>query len=158
MYKFWLFFVLVILLFTVSCKTQQKVDKGLKDPFTVIKATQEHWHTGVRGGGSGTDYKIQLLINTNKPITFDSIWIANTRLKVKLVKNGSILNNKSDIQKGDTITLRSTLLKYEHSKPEQIACPVEKDDLQVLIRYYLDKEPTFFLTKDLEEVKGPLRP
>ncbi len=150
--------LLLVAVFTYSCKTQQKSEKVSNDSFTVIKATQEHWHAGVRDGGSGTDYFIKLLVNTNKPISFDSLWVANTRLKVKVVKNGALLINHSEISKGDTITLRSTLLKRDDVKPETILSPITKDDLQVLIQYYLDNKGNYYLTNDLEEVKGPLRP
>ncbi len=158
MNKIWLITLIMISVFAYSCKTQQKSEKPSTEPITVIKATQEHWHAGVRDGGSGTDYFIKLLVNSSKTISFDSLWVANTRLKIRIVKNGSVLLNQTEITKGDTITLRSTLLKRGDSKPEPIVSPMSKGELQVLIQYYLDKKANYLLTPDLEEIKGPLRP
>jgi len=57
----------------------QSVVKQQNSYFEVLQATSRQWVSGVPGGGSGIDYRFNIKIKTNRPIKFDSIWIAGKK-------------------------------------------------------------------------------
>ncbi len=75
--------------------------------FVVLNASEQAYHSGIRGGGSGNYYHITLVMNKNASINFDSILVNGIKIKTEITnfKFQPIYNFKT----GDTVKLLSTL-------------------------------------------------
>jgi hypothetical protein len=69
----------------------------------VLQATSQAWVAGVAGGGRGVNYSLQIRIKTNKPIKFDTIWVAGKKLVTKAEKGGQYEQIKSARNKVVTV-------------------------------------------------------
>jgi hypothetical protein len=71
--------------------------------FEVLQVTSQEWVSGVRGGGRSINYNLYVKIKTDKPIAFDSIWVAGKKLSITPKKGGQ--DSKSKLAKDEVITL-----------------------------------------------------
>lgn len=146
---------ITILAFCSCVSTKNEV--GRKDAFIFLESEMEEWHGGAPGSNSGTDYYLNVIVNTDNSIYFDSIWGENGAEKIRVLKNGSLINNHSDLEKGDTVQLRVTLLKRDSiTDKEKPKAQIDND--QVIIKFKVNDEIKYFVSPTLKEKKGPLRP
>lgn len=69
----------------------------------VMGATSQEFIAGVPGGGRGITYRLTIKIKTDRPVQFDSIWVAGRKLHVRSDKAGQSGEIKS--AKNDVLTL-----------------------------------------------------
>jgi len=139
-----------------GCATT-KTDSGKRPEIIFMESHYEKWHGGAPGSKSGTDFYINVIVNTNHSIYFDSIWAENRAQKIKLIKNKELLHDQSSISKGDTLMLRATFLNRD-STSEQAKPIVQINENQALIKVITNDKIKYLVTKELIEKKGPLRP
>lgn len=93
--KFRLFLIIsVYFLFTSKSCNQ-------KSSIQILEATSQSWVGGMEQTGSGINYTVKIFCPDykNKNIRFDSLWVNNTVLPVRIFSNEV---------SGDTVTLRAT--------------------------------------------------
>ena len=103
------FYLLLIVLFQ-SCKSNQKAQTIQSNPLQLYEATYNYWTSGIKGGGTGTEFYIKAISNSNQ-IGIDSLIIGNTTLKT--ISKSNSMDNYSDIggvlySTGDTIYIRAS--------------------------------------------------
>lgn len=107
----------LFLLMLCSCSgNKEAVADATHKSFTVLEATYENWHAGRKEGGSGTDYRFLTVINTDKELRFDSIWIQQQQINLPLSLGrlrGPVSNQPVTFQKGDTILLTASFSSGE---------------------------------------------
>jgi hypothetical protein len=69
----------------------------------VLQATSQELIAGVPGGGRGITYRLQIKIKTDRPVQFDSIWVAGKKLKLRTDQAGQNRDLKSATQ--EVVTL-----------------------------------------------------
>lgn len=139
-----------------SCAST-KTEAGKKDDFIFLDSEREKWHGGAPGSNSGTDYFLNIIVNTNNMIYFDSIWGENGAGKIKVLKDESLVKDQSALEKGNTVQLRVTLLKKDSiADKEKPLVQINND--QVIIKYKVNNETKYFVSPPLKEKQGPLRP
>ena len=74
-----------------------------QDYVEVLGATSQEFIAGVPGGGRGITYRLTIKINTDRPVQFDSIWVAGRKLTIRSDKAGQSGDLKS--AKNDVVTL-----------------------------------------------------
>ncbi len=103
--------------------------------FVVVNASEQAYHSGIRGGGSGNYYHITLVMNKNVSINFDSIAINGMKTKTEITNcNFQQVHN---FKIGDTVKLLSTLSlqdmeRFMQQETKQIT--VAKNNLLYTIR------------------------
>ena len=78
-----------------------------KQSLTILSATAQKWHAGHVSGGSGVNYTITLIANSNK-LSFDSLHLTDYTSKFAVITGNF---NETPIKKGDTITLKASTPK-----------------------------------------------
>lgn len=142
-----------ILLFS-SCMSSKTSNKN-EVPFTLLKATSENWRAGIKQGGSGIEYSFVLKVNEIKNISFDSVWVNDQRLSVKIVRNGKIVVDHSQIVSGDNIKIRCS---GNDDSTEKIASPKKLKENTVLFRYISNKNDfNYYLVENIVKTKSTPR-
>lgn len=147
--------LLLSMMLFAACKLVLNNQNVPENPFSVIESEYYEWHAGVRNGGSGINYQIQLLVNVNKPIFFDSIFVNKSAGKLSVIKQNNLLSDQSKIHKGDTLLLMATILKNQESK---IMSAINHEQVEGHIVYYINSQKTHFAITSFDKMDAPLRP
>jgi hypothetical protein len=138
-----------------------------KKYFEVLDTTYRTWATGANSGGKGISYQLELRINSDKKITFDSAWVNQYRYLVEVTK-GKQRNYKQPLSKNDTAIVQviefipenvpvkaedGSLKKKEERKP--IVAPITYDG-KVLFRYYVNGQKKYYTVKEFKKAVSPL--
>jgi hypothetical protein len=137
---------IMLLLGLLSCNLGHV--KQQQPYFEVLEATSQELIAGVPGGGRGITYRFTLKINTDKPVKFDTIWVAGKKLNVRTGKasqNGEFKSAKnevvtllaSDYQAGPGIHGRRGGQQPAAAPPDPVIAPVAYEGA-ALLRYQVD--------------------
>jgi hypothetical protein len=141
---------IIIVGFTLSAFSFKKGDLKL------IESTSESWHSGINGGGSGTEYYFKIKIITDKKLVFDSVWVNNKCLASFLSSNNNtITQNPILFSKNDIVSLRVSDLSLSKT-PSSVAPIKYKGD--ALLRYYLNGKIKYLIIKKIVPKQSINRP
>ncbi len=113
--------------------------------------------SGLRGGGSSTEYFFRIKILSDKKTTFDSIWLNHNSFKTYLANNKKISSNAPiSFGKNDTVTVRVSDTKG-NSKLTEVAAPISCQD-EAILRYYVNEKSFYLSIKNIKLIIGPNRP
>jgi hypothetical protein len=105
--------------------------------FEVLEATSQEWISGVPGGGRGITYRLRIKINTDKPIAFDSLWVAGKKLNTRLVKGGQDAPSKP--AKNEVVTLLASGYRGSYGKsgrrPDERVYEAPMDSVKAPVAY-----------------------
>lgn len=78
----------------------------------LINATSQKWVAGIQGGGSGTEYYFDVVVQTDDQLEFKDLWLKDgLHQDIYVSRNQpSVSASPVSFQKGDTITLRASVL------------------------------------------------
>jgi len=101
-----------LILFSTSfllagCSVAQKQAK--QDGFLMLSSTFQNWAGGAAGSGTGTYYNFNMVIKTNKELQFDSVWIKDQALTLKVKRKP--FQEKKPFAKNDTVTIGAEIHK-----------------------------------------------
>lgn len=150
-------FLLFGLILLFSCKSQQNLPQKQQQLISIIKSTKEQWHSGARAGYSGTDYFITVVINTDNHLAFDSVWTNERVGKLKVLKHDQIIQSNTQITKGDTLMLRSTILETPQDTIK-ISSPININQNQGLLKLIVNSQTKYSIINSFELLKSPPRP
>ena len=136
--------------------------------FKLIEATEQSWAGGIQGSGRGVNYKIKLLITTDKAIIFDTLWMNNSRYKIEVVRR-SFHGDLPTVTKDDTLLLqfrdftpgerggqkiikRDTAITETIVKKESAASPPIKHKGKALFRFHIDGKEHYFILKEIKKL------
>lgn len=128
--------------------------------FILLEATQQSWIGGIQGSGRGVNYQFKIVIQTQKRISLDTIWLNDSKYKLEISK-GRIRNYQLPLKNNDTLTLMmreffpdestTKFINRENEKllkVEKIKAPI-KFDGRALIRFYLGEKKKYFTVKEI---------
>lgn len=98
--------IITVLLF--ACNTPKKL--SIKNELQLIEAKYNNWTSGVKGKGKGSDFFIEVIVNTND-IKIDSLSINNKKLKTITKTNKDNQYNSMNeglYNQGDTLLIRAS--------------------------------------------------
>ncbi len=153
-----------IFFFFQSC-TEEEFDSAKIDPAdkaamvnspVEIKNTYfENWVSGVRGGGGGTHFFIELKAPLSEATSFGYLYFRGQKTKVitlsELLYLANFPNNANpadDVSSGSA-TVKSTLLENP---------PFPIDDDQALLEYFVNRELNYYLIKKVSEQESEFQP
>lgn len=126
--------------------------------FSVFNATYEPWVAGVYQGGSGTDFRFTLIANCKTTVKFDSIWVENTRLNVSPIVGNKVVKTEIQLNKGDTLLVKSSLTKNHSQNLIKITPPVPLNPNQAVIRCFKNGKMGLIKIDAMERIRGIPRP
>ncbi len=87
-------------------------------PLSLVEATAQNWAGGAAGSGTGTNYAFKLTVHTSEELRFDTVWVKDYALPLKLVK----IAGKSGLTygKGDTLIVTARKHKLDPRMRERI--------------------------------------
>jgi hypothetical protein len=122
----------------------------------LIQCTSEKWVSGIRGGGSGTEFYVKVKINTNKKIVFDSLWVNNRWLSIFLLKTSKSISQTSiTFAKNDTIIVRASQSNSNQATLLTVPKEINGDGL---LRYFVNGKVKHLLIKKIEPIRTNYRP
>ena len=155
------FYLLSIVLLTTlitQCKST-KFDKT--PPFTITRATYHYWVGGMPGV-SGVNVFIGY--QTDKNITFDSIYFANKKVKAqtKLVKGKTYLigyfNTSTINSKEDLILHRNGKKEFGNKPPVKEKFPFKLKENEAVISFREKGKTKYYKVKNLQQTKTDFYP
>lgn len=142
--------VLIIVGCTLSAFSFKKCDLKL------IESTSESWHSGINGGGSGTEYYFKIKITTDKKLQFDSVWVNNKCFATFLSSlDNSISQNPILFNKNDIVILRVSDLSLNKTPT---STPPIKYKGDALLRYYINGKVKYITIKNIVPKQNINRP
>jgi hypothetical protein len=140
-----------------SCAALKSNNKD-KPCFLVANATYEPWVAGVYQGGSGTEFRFTLLAKCKTTVSFDSVWVNNTRLKATAAYNKKGAAENVKVVLGDTILRRSSIVNNKNTTIETIPPPIPLKNNQAVIRLKANGKSRLLKIEDMKKVTGIPRP
>ena len=153
-----------IFFFFQSCSKEEfdstnydSADKGVlaNAPIEIKNTYFENWVSGVRGGGAGTHFYIELKEPISDGIFLGELYFRGQKTKVialsELLYLANFPNNANpadDVSSGSA-TVKSTLLENP---------PFPIDDDQALLEYFVNRELNYYLIKKVSEQESEFTP
>lgn len=160
------FFVLTALfLFFQSCSKEEfdstrydSADKGVivDSPLEIKNTYFENWVSGVRGGGSGTHFFIELKAPLSEATSFGYLYFRGQKAKVialselRYLADFHNITNPTDVIASDAATGKMAALA------ENPPFPIDND--QALLEYFVNSELNYYLIKKVSEQESEFAP
>lgn len=127
------------------------------DEIELLDANSQKWVAGIQGGGSGTEYFFKVVIMTDDQLEFKDLWLKNgLHQDIYLSRNQSSVSAAPvSIHKGDTITLRASILNDASQVLE--SAPIDFNGT-ALIGYFLNDSQQFQVVKTIGQLPIQNRP
>lgn len=114
--------------------------------FKLLSATSSSWTAGTANGGRGTEYYFKVVIKTKQKIIFDSVWVGNYSNEIFVSKEQKLISNSPiEYFKGDTITLRASVL-YNNKIGK---APINNNSV-ALLSYRINEKLKYYSIKKIE--------
>lgn len=97
---------LVCLLLLQQCSSRSKVASGDPEPLTLLSASAQVWTSGVKGGASGTEYIVTVVVNTDQRVSVEEMVLADSSYTPVLTKPGAPVGRSVVPAKDDTLNIR----------------------------------------------------
>lgn len=152
-------FLMSIILTSITNCASQKLEKVT--PVAITEVYKQHWYSGVKSGGSGTNIFVVLSDQLPQNITLDSIYFEKTQLPLKQDNHNSLVfagrklkdaKNKYTLSKSKAITDDNTAKSIENKSKFQLK-PNE-----CIIRFTVSGTVKYFKYESLYTKSSPLIP
>jgi hypothetical protein len=160
-----IFALIALFFFFQSCSKEEfdstkydSADKGVlaSSPIEIRNTYIENWVSGVRGGGAGTHFFIELKAPLSETTSFGYLYFRGQKTKVitlsELQHQADFHNiaNPTDAIASDAATGKTAVLAENP--------PFPIDDDQALLEYFVNRELNFYLIRKVSEQESEFTP
>ena len=141
-------YLILFLFFSQVLSAQKK-----SEPVKIAEATEQQWFSGVRGGGTGTNYVVKLYIETAEKIEFKNMWIGDVNVPFNL--EYFKLKPPAKLNPGDSLLLvyrRINQKSQDNASAKRL--PIQYNG-SALIEYLQGKRARYLIVKSFTK-KAPL--
>jgi len=117
--------------------------------FKLLSAESQRVTAGIPGGSGSIEYTFKVIVKTNDKIHFDSVWINNKALPIKVVK-GKVFTGEVQIAKNDTLRLRASEL-IPMTGVRTLKTNMNSDPLSY-IGYTKNDRKLFYVVKEIDRL------
>lgn len=148
--------LLLLISFSILSTSFCSVDKvGVK----LLEASSENWTSGMKGGGSGTEYYFKIKILTSEKVVFDSLWINGNSFKTYIANtNKSVSNSPIVFVKNDIITVKVSDIRRPNKPSNNTRNPPKKYKGAALLRYYVKEKSSYIVINSIVSKGNMKRP
>ncbi len=114
--------------------------------FKLLSAESQRVTAGIPGGSGSIEYTFKVVVKTSDKIHFDSVWINNKALPIKVVK-GKVFTGEVQITQNDTLRLRASEL-IPMTGVRNVKSNGSQDPLSY-IGYTKNDRKLFYVVKDI---------
>ena len=141
--------VLVCLLLLQQCtvRSKESASNGDAEPLTLLAATAQAWTAGVKGGGSGTEYRFTLVVNTEQPIQVAEVVLADKSYSPLLTKPGAPVGQAVVPSMGDTLNIRISVPGSDAPRADR-----------GVVRYTVSEQPRTIEVPKIDQLAPQNRP
>ena len=159
MKPFKIFLLLSVLLSSITNCASQKIQK--KAPTNILSVYKQHWYSGVKAGGSGTNIFVELKSELPENITLDSIYFDTFQLPLNQDTHNSLLfvgRRVVDSRKNYTIpTLNPVeIVETPNTTPNSSKFTLEKNEC--IIQFSTSGKTKYYRYNNLYTKQTPLIP
>ncbi|CDF81189.1 conserved hypothetical protein [Formosa agariphila KMM 3901] len=159
MKSFKIFLLFSVLLSSITNCASQKIEKI--PPIQISYIYKQHWHSGQKAGGSGTNIFIELESELPENITLDSIYFETFRLALKQDSHNPLQlvgRRVVDSKKDYTIPVLNPVEKLETSNTTLNSSKFELEKNECVLRYTSSGTIKYYKYDSLYTKQTPLIP
>lgn len=155
--KISLFIALITMLSVQTCNQNTPI----KDPavlyIQLIEASFKKYTSGIKGGKTGREYYIKVNLK-EVPVTFDSLWVNNKRLKAIVPQKGGVSSDGviNKVMKPGIVIVRAS--EIDGLKSQESNRPLNNSSWVGMLRYKANNKEMYLPIETLIEKKLTNRP
>ncbi|MDW5289033.1 hypothetical protein [Formosa sp. PL04] len=159
MKSFKVFLLCSVFMSTITNCASQKFEK--EAPVDIVSIYKQHWTSGVKGGGSGTNIFVELESERPKDISFDSIYFETFQLPLKQDSHNALLFAGRKVNAGNkkyTLPTSFVVTSDASIEPTEQKPKFQLENNECVIRYTISGKVKYFKYDTLQTKSAPLIP